>query len=157
MPRIRIVTDSTCDIPDGLLRQFDITVVTFTVQIGSDTYLDRVGISTDQLLKHLDIDWGPSVQVHSPQIEEFSRTYRSMRETCDGVLSVHVSSKLSDTVSNASIAREAFGPIGQGGPFPVAVVDSLSFSMGLGWAVLAVARAPSTGTDLAKLPRLPLR
>jgi DegV family protein with EDD domain len=157
MPRIRIVTDSTCDIPDGLLRQFDITVVPFTVQVGADAYLDKVSISTDQLLKRLYTEGESSVQVHSPPIEEFSRTYRSMRETCDGVLSIHVSSKLSDAVSNAAVAREAFGPIGQGGPFPVAVVDSLSFSMGLGWIVLAVARAALLGVELPKLSSMATR
>jgi len=96
-------------------------------------------------------------EVLSPEVEEFSRVYRSMRETCDGIISIHVSSKLFDTVTNAQIAREGFSPVGHGGPFPIAVVDSLSISMGMGWLVLAVARAAQGGLDLAKLVSLTTR
>lgn len=154
MARIRVVTDSTCDIPDVLLRQFDVTVVPLSVQVGPDLYQDKGELSTEQFLKR---SASISPQIHAPSIEELSRLYRSMRESCDGVISIHVSSRLSDTFANASIAREAFGPIGQGGPFPVMVIDSLSISMGLGWLVLAVARAALNGVDLQKLGALATR
>src|SRR5215210_5858466 len=149
MPRIRVVTDSTCDIPDALLRQFDITVVPLSLQLGAETYLDKVNITAEQLLRRLAA--GSAPRLLAPSIEEFSRTYRSMRDTCDGVISIHLSSHLSDAVANALAAREGFGPIGQGGPFPVAVADSLSISMGLGWIVLAAARAAMSGLDLHRL------
>src|SRR6185436_1941963 len=68
-----------------------------------------------------------------------------------GVISLHVSGKLSDAQANANIAREAFGPVGHGGPFPIAVVASMTMSMGLGWIVLSVARAGTAGLDLVKL------
>jgi DegV family protein with EDD domain len=64
---------------------------------------------------------------------------------------------LSETIANASTAREAFGPVGHGGPFPVAVVDSQSISMGLGWLTVAVARAAAAGLDLAKLVSIATR
>jgi DegV family protein with EDD domain len=154
MPRIRVVTDSTCDIPDALLRQFDITVVPFMVRWGQEEYVDRAGITTSQLLQRLEEQGGPLPEAVPPSIDEFSRVYRSMRETCDGVISLHVSAKLSETLANAGVAREAFGPVGHGGPFPIAVVDSMSMSMGLGWMVLAVARAAMAGLDLVKLVNL---
>lgn len=155
MPHIRVVTDSACDIPENLLRQLDITVVPIHLRWNGITYLDKATITTDEVLVQLRAGVPPEVE--APPVEEFSRIYRSMRETCDGVLSVHLSSRLSETFTNASIAREAFGPIGQGGPFPVAVVDSMSVSMGLGWIVLAVARAAASGMDLPRLVSLTTR
>lgn len=153
MPHIRVVTDSSCDIPETLLRQLDITVLPLTIRWGDHSYLDNITISTDQLLRRLRSEPTPP-EVQAPAIEDFSRLYRSMRETCDGVLSIHLSARINDTVANAAMAREAFGPIGQGGPFPIAVVDSLSVSMGLGWIVIDVARAAQSGMDLPRLASL---
>jgi DegV family protein with EDD domain len=157
MPHIRVVTDSTCDIPDALLRQFDIIVVPLSIQLDAGTYLDRVNLSTNQLLQRMGDGSGAPPKVLAPSVDEFSRVYRSMRDTCDGVISLHVSSKLSETLANAAIAREAFGPVGHGGPFPIAVVDSHSMSMGLGWMVLAMARAAGAGLELAKLAGMAVR
>jgi DegV family protein with EDD domain len=117
---------------------------------GAETYLDRLGISTEDALNRMRSS-GVCPTVDAPDVDDFSRTYRLLRESCDGVISIHLSSKLSDAVINAGIAREGFGPIGQGGPFPVAVVDSLSVSMGLGWIVLEVAKAAERGLDLQHL------
>lgn len=156
MPHIRVVTDSTCDLPEGLLRQFDITVVPQTIAWGAETYLDRVNLFTPQLLQRLS-EGATLPEVLPPTIEEFSRTYRLMRDTCDGIISVHVSSRLSETFANATIAREAFGPVGHGGPFPVAVVDSQSVSMGLGWVVLALAQAARAGVELSRLANMVVR
>jgi DegV family protein with EDD domain len=151
--RIRVVTDSTCDIPDSLARRYEITVVPMQLTWGAETYLDKLGIGTDDALTRIRTG-GVFPVVDAPDVDDFSRTYRLLRESCDGVISVHLSSKLSDAVTNAGIAREAFGPIGQGGPFPVAVVDSLSVSMGLGWIVLEVAKAAERGLDLQHLAGL---
>jgi DegV family protein with EDD domain len=155
MTHIKVVTDSACDIPDGIVRQLDITVVPQAVRWGGHTFLDRVEINAEETLTRMRS--GPPPEPVAPSVEEFSRTYRSLRDTCDGVISIHLSSKLSETFSNASIAREAFGPIGQGGPFPVAVVDSMSVTMGLGWIVLAVAKAAASGLDLPRLVGLATR
>ncbi|MDQ6693553.1 MAG: DegV family protein [Chloroflexota bacterium] len=148
MPRIRLVTDSACDIPDALLKQYGITVLPLGVATASShavSYSDRAQPpSAPEALS----------MVEAPEVESFSRLYRVLREGCDGIISIHVSSKLSDTVANALAARETFGPGGQGGSFSVAVIDSKSFSMGLGWLVLAVARAASAGLDFAKLNTL---
>ena len=157
MPHIKVVTDSACDVPEPLLRQFDVTVVPHTIQWGGETYLDGVNITTEQVLRRLRSEPQSWPHILPPSVEDFTRVYRLLRETCDGVLSVHVSGKLSDAAANASVAREAFGPIGQGGPFPIAVVDSQSLSMGLGWLVLGLASAAEAGVDLPRLASLGTR
>ena len=157
MPRIRVVTDSACDIPDTLLKQFDITVVPFSVRWGEDVQVDRGGALTQHQLERIIDRAQPRPEVFSPSVDEFNRVYRSMRDTCDGVISIQTSSKLSDTFANAATAREAYGLVGHGGPFPISVVDSWSLSMGLGWLVLMVARAAQAGVELAKLTSMVTR
>lgn len=157
MPRIRVVTDSTCDIPDALLKQFDITVVPHSVRWGQESFLDRGNPITSVQLQRLEDDTQPRPEVIVPSVEDFNRVYRSMRDTCDGVLSIHASSKLSEIFLNANTAREAFGPVGHGGPFPIAVVDSASMSMGLGWLTLMLARVAGAGLELTKLATIASR
>jgi DegV family protein with EDD domain len=149
MPRIRVVTDSACDIPENLVRQLEIVVLPLRLTWGSEVYLDRTGISSDETLARVRAGLVPEIE--GPPVEEFSRTYRGLRESADGVISLHHSARLTDTYANSAIAREAFGPVGAGGPFPVGVVDTQSVSMGLGWVALAVARAAAGGMDLPKL------
>jgi DegV family protein with EDD domain len=154
MTHIKVVTDSSCDIPESLVRRYDITVVPQGLRWGSEILLDNIDIDAERTLARMR---SGLPEAEPPSVEEFGRTYRSLRDGCDGVISIHLSSKLSETFANASIAREAFGPIGQGGPFPVAVVDSMSVTMGLGWIVLAVATAAETGIDLPRLVGLATR
>ncbi len=155
MPHIRVVTDSACDIPENLLRQLDITVLPHHVRWGNHSFLDKININADETLNR--VRAGDIPETDAPSVEEFSRIFRSMRDTCDGVIAILMTARLSETYTNASIAREGFSPMGQGGPFPVAVVDSLSVSMGLGWIVLAVARAAASGLDLPRLVGLTTR
>src|SRR4051812_12919549 len=102
MPHIRVVTDSACDIPENLLRQLDITVVPQRIRWGTQTFLDRINISSEETLSRVRADDPP--ETDAPSVEDFSRTYRSLRDTCDGVISVHLSARLSDTYGNAFIA-----------------------------------------------------
>lgn len=103
----------------------------------------------EQLARRMRSEGWPVVQ--APSVEQFTAVYRSLRDSCDGILSIHSSSRLSDSFANAGQAREAFGLSGHGGPFPIAVVDSQSISMGLGWLVLAVCLQAESGADLQKL------
>jgi len=155
MPHIRILTDSTCDIPESLLKQLDISVIPLSVEADVDSAGTGAGsgsFSADELVQRMRSGVAlAQPRVLEPNIEEFTQHYREMRDTCDGILSIHVSSKLSDTIANANVSREAFGPMGPGGPFPIAVVDSLSMTMGLGWMVLALARDAMQGDDLSTL------
>lgn len=159
MPHIRIVTDSACDIPDALLSQFDITILPHFIRWGNSVYAEAGEEGGEILARRMRAESGAAAwpTVEAPDVEDFTKLYRSMRETCDGVLSIHVSSRVSDAYANAAQARDAFGPTGHGGSFPVAVVDSQSMSMGLGWLVLAMSEAAEDGLDLLKLAGLASR
>jgi DegV family protein with EDD domain len=151
MPRIRIVTDSAADLPDSWREQYGIRVIPHQIGWGEESGLVPVETNSSVLIEKMRTSPGEWPQVLAPDVDEFTRAYRELRDECDGILSVHLSSKLGETYATASTAREMFGPLGQGGPFPVAVVDSLQTTMGLGWMVLALARAAQAGESLTQL------
>jgi DegV family protein with EDD domain len=151
MPKLRLVTDSACDLPPALLEQYGIRVARHTVRWDGEPPHTGLDINSNQVLERLRGTNAVWPQIEAPDIDDFSQIYRELRDECDGVLSVHTSQKLSDAYANAMVAREAFGPLGQGGPFPVAVVDSQQISMGLGWMLLVLARAAQNGDSLTAL------
>jgi DegV family protein with EDD domain len=148
MPTIRVVTDSTCDLPDSLVREYGITVIPVTVQIGSQTYLDRVNLTTDELLRHLQAG-DPRPTTAPPAVAAFEQVYRQLQANrpCDGIVSIHVSSRLSGTYNAALMARDAF----LSSAFPVGVMDSQAASMGLGLVVLAAARKAAAGGTFSEV------
>ncbi|MDQ2805642.1 MAG: DegV family protein [Chloroflexota bacterium] len=141
MPTIRVVTDSTCDLPAALIQQYGITVIPVSVQVGADHYLDRVTITTDSLLRRLAA--GEPVATQPPSVAVFEQVYSRLQadRPCDGILSIHVAGSLSATGQAALTARDGFS----GRTLPMAVIDSQSASLGLGLIVLAAARCAAAG------------
>ncbi|HMA35068.1 MAG TPA: DegV family protein [Chloroflexia bacterium] len=142
MPMIRVVTDSTCDLPDPLVRQHNIVVIPVSIHLGSETYLDRVNLTTEALLRQLPGS-APPPTTAPPAAMAFEQVYRQLQANrpCDGIVSVHLSARLSGTAGLALLARDSFVNTS----FPVGVVDSESASMGLGLIVLAAARQATAG------------
>ncbi len=141
MPTIRVVTDSTCDLPDALIRQYGITVIPVSVQVGADHYLDRVTLTTDTLLRRMAA--GEATATEPPSVAVFEQVYRRLQtdRPCDGILSIHLAGSLSATAQAAQTARDGFS----GRALPMVVVDSQSASLGLGLIVLAAARCAAAG------------
>jgi DegV family protein with EDD domain len=145
MPSIRVITDSTCDLPEAVARQYNITVIPVNVHVGRQTYLDRVTITTEQYLQQITMQ-SPAPDepgTSAPKVEVFEQVYRQIQRerTADGIVAIHLSARLSSTCQAALAAREAFGMRS----FPVAVIDSQAISMGLGLIVLQAARAAQAG------------
>ena len=90
MPHIRIVTDSTCDIPESLLRQFDIAVAPFSVQFGRGAYGPASAgeqVPLEALVERLRGGAWAQAQIVEPAIDDLIAFYRELRDTCDGILS----------------------------------------------------------------------
>ena len=150
LPRIRVVTDSTCDIPESLVRRYEITVVPMQLSWGAETYLDRLGISTEDALNRMRSS-GVCPTVDAPDVDDFSRTYRLLRESCDGVISIHLSEQAERRRNQRRDSSRGVRADRAGRAVPGAVVDSLSVSMGLGWICAEVAKAAERGLDLQHL------
>ncbi len=102
---IRIVTDSTCDLPEEELTHYGIEFVPLNVNFGEESYLDKIEISSQEFYKKLkQAEVHPSTSQPSP--DAFEKCYREISDRGDQILSIHISSKLSGTIQSANIAKE---------------------------------------------------
>ncbi len=138
---VKVVTDSVSDIPASIVEELDITVVPAYVRFGNDVYKDGVELTTDQFFDRL-LN-GPEFPATSqPAIGDFSETYESIADGADGIVSVHVSSKVSGTFNSA---QQGSGVADIG--CPIEVVDTLQASMGSGLAAIEAAKAARDGAS----------
>ncbi|WP_418790118.1 DegV family protein [Phosphitispora sp. TUW77] len=144
MGNVRIITDSTADLPQELIEALDIIVVPLKVSFGNDIYRDGVDISSDEFISRLKKE--DSLPITSqPSPGEFVAIYEQLTSMGDTVISIHISSQLSGTVQSAKTAMAMIDSRN------VYVIDSASASMGLGLIVLAAAKAAKEGASVRKI------
>ena len=138
---IALITDSTCDIPENLIQQYDITVIPEIVIWGEETLRDRVDITPEAFYQRLETDpRHPSTTLPSPA--DFEKVYQDAIEGgAQNLLVATVSSAMSGTYQ---LAKQ----IGDKMSVPVYVIDSKGPTMSLGWQVLAAARAREAGSAI---------
>lgn len=142
MARIRLITDSACDLPQDLVTDLDIDVVSLTIRFGDDEFVDRVELTpADFWSKCANSKVLPETAAPSPGA--FQDAYERARDAgFDGALVVTISAALSATHQSASLAATHVTD------FAVRVVDSQAVSMALGLMVLDLAEAARTGLSL---------
>jgi len=142
---VKIVTDSTADLPDELVKEMGITVVPLYVRFGEEVLRARVDISEDEFYRRLTHDpVHPNTTQPTPQ--DFVDVYQKLAQGADGIVSIHISAKLSGTCNSALMAKETMGA-----KCPVEVVDSETLTMSLGLVVIAAARAAKAGESMDKI------
>jgi len=144
---IKIVTDSTCDLPQEIVAQHGITVVPLYINFGRESYLDGVDLARETFYARLpDCDPPPTTAMPGPQM--FLEVYeRLAEEGATEILSIHISRALSAVVDTAQLAaREA--------SIPVTVFDSGTLSLGTGFLVWAAAEAAAQGHSMAEIVAL---
>src|SRR5678815_5041831 len=97
--KLGIVTDSTCDIPNYLLEQYELEVVPSILIIDGKEYADGIGISREEFYRRL-----PSLRSQpttaAPSIGEFSARYESLlTRGCDQILSLHAAGTLTSILN----------------------------------------------------------
>lgn len=142
--RYRVVTDSTSDVPQAWCERYGIEVVPLRVQFGSESFQDRLDLSTDQFFDRLRrADRLPTTSAPSPG--DFASVYERLSRECDGAVSIHISGELSGTVEAARVgARSVEG-------FPVHVVDSRCLTICVAYLCRAAAEAGSLEEAVARV------
>jgi DegV family protein with EDD domain len=138
---VRIVTDSTCDLPADVIARHGITVVPLTILWDDQELLDGVDIDAPAFYERLKKS-ATLPKTSQPSTDRFIDAYRSLPEG-DGIVSVHISSRMSGTINSATSAREQLGPERR-----IELVDSEHVSLGLGAVVLAAAEAAAGGASV---------
>jgi len=145
MARVRIVTDSTAQLEPSVAKRLGITVVPLTVRLGDETFREGVDITAEEFFQKL--DRSPAMPVaFAPSVEDFQTVYTKLSKTTDQIISIHISSKLSETCSRASVASRALL-----GRCEITVIDSLTISLGLGILATAAAQAAAEGRSLDEI------
>jgi DegV family protein with EDD domain len=148
MTRVHVVTDSTADLPAGLVEAegLDITIVPLNVHFGAETFRDKIDLTNEEFFRRLATS--PVLPTTSqPAVGDFEAAYRRLAADGGPIVSIHISSRLSGTYQAARLAAGTLG--GEGAT--VAVVDSLNTSLGLGFLVIAAARQARAGAGLAEI------
>jgi DegV family protein with EDD domain len=144
MRQVAIVTDSTAYIPKELVEKHQIRVVPLRLHWGADTYRDEIDITTVEFFERLKTD-RVSPTTAAPSIGDFQQVYREALESAEAVVSIHIASQLSATVSAAEQAKAMLADK------PIEVIDSSLTSMAMGYMVLAAARAAEEGASLEQV------
>jgi DegV family protein with EDD domain len=142
---VKIVTDSSSDIPLELAKKLDIAVVPVYIYFGDKAYKDGVDIGPDELYKRL-VEGPVYPTTTQPIPADFSETYTALSKDADAIVSIHLPTKVSGTYNAALQGLEIAKP-----KCEVHVFDSLSVSVGLGLIVIAAAQVANRGGKLAEV------
>jgi len=139
---VRIVTDSSCDLPQGMADALGIRIVPLSIRFGDTEYIDRTTITATEFWSKCAAS--PTLpETAAPSPGQFEETYRSLAaEGATAIVVVSLSSDLSATMQSAELAARAVAP-----GIDVRIVDSRNASMGLGLTVLACAELAATGAS----------
>ena len=145
MGRVKVVTDSTAYLEAGVAKRLGITVVPLTVRLDDETFREGVDITAEEFFQKLDRSSAMPV-AFPPSEEDFLAVYTKLSKTTDQIMSIHISSKLSETCDRAAAASQAFL-----GRCEITVVDSLTTSLGLGILTTTAAQAAAQGQSLEEV------
>lgn len=139
MSRIAVVTDSTAYLPPDVISRLKIGVVPLAVIVEGESFTEG-GEGSEAIVAAL--RRGIPATTSKPTPEAFLESYQSAaRAGFDGVVSIHLSAKMSGTCESARVAAAR-------SPIPVEVIDTQQMAMGVGFAAIAAADAAVDGENL---------
>jgi len=146
---LAVLVDSSCDLPDEVLDRYGIVMVPIQVVEGEHTYLDRIGISREELYRRMRD--GAVFTTSQPTPAAFIQGFEDALSIANGVLGVLLAKSLSGTFASGLAAAKALGK-------PITLVDSRSASLGMGMLALRGAElveagweAPAIATELGRI------
>ncbi|HAK43061.1 MAG TPA: fatty acid-binding protein DegV [Clostridium sp.] len=144
MKKVKIIADSTCDLPKELIKSLDIHVIPLQVTINNNTYLDGINIDIETFFEEMDkTDEMPKTSQIPPA--KFESIYKEYIDHGYEIISLHLSSKMSGTYQSALIAKDMVGSDN------IHVVDSQNVTCGLGILVLKACKLRDEGKDAKEI------
>jgi DegV family protein with EDD domain len=142
---IKIVTDSTCDLPEDVIKDLGITVVPCYINLDGASFRDGVDLTREEFYLRLP-DAKPHPTTSAPGTGAFIKAYRDiLDEGAEGILSIHISKKLSNVANVASLAVQGMEQAA------IEVFDSGNLSLGTGFLVQRAAEAIHLGKSLQEI------
>jgi fatty acid kinase fatty acid binding subunit len=140
---IRIVTDSSCDLPQSVADELGITIIPLTIRIGGEEFVDRQDLTPAEFWSRCASS--PVLpETAAPAPGQFEEAYRALADDgATGIVMVALSGALSATMQSAELAARSVAD-----RIPVQVVDSRSVTMGLGIIASDCARLARSGASI---------
>ncbi len=147
---VKIVTDSACDLPQSLVDELDIAIVSLTVRFGDEEFVDRVDLTPSQFWTRCSSS-AILPETAAPSPGAFGAAFQAALDgQYDEVVCINLSGALSATIQAADAAAKSMPDA------TIEIVDSRTVSMGQGTIVLAAAQAARDGksaTEIATMAR----
>lgn len=139
---IKILSDSTCDLPKNLVDQYGITLFPLTVVKKGENYRDNVTITPDDIFAHVAAG-GDLCSTAAGNVGEYQELFAQYADKYDGVVHVNIGSGFSSSYQNACLAAMDFDN--------VIVIDSQNLSTGQGHIVIKAAQLAASCNSLTEL------
>lgn len=139
---VKVVTDSTSDLPPHIVKELDINVVPLNVHFGEVTYRDGVDLSAEEFFQKL-VSSPTLPTTTQPSVGAFLELYDRLAEETDEIVSIHISAKLSGTYNSALVAKSSLEKSCR-----IEIIDCLQATMATGLIVIAAAKAAQAGVNL---------
>lgn len=140
--KIKILSDSTCDLSQELLEKYDITVLPLTIVKDGQSYQDRIDITPADIFAHVAAG-GDLCSTTALNVGEYEEIFAKYSAEYDGVIHINIGSGFSCCFQNACIAASDFAN--------VRVIDSQNLSTGQGLVVLKACELAESCEDLDEL------
>lgn len=137
---MKIVTDSTADLPQDIIADLGITVVPLKVIFGEEVFRDGIDISGPEFYARMK-ETTILPRTSQPTPAEFVEVFRELGRDGSTIISIHISSRMSGTFQSACLAKNELPDL------DIVVLDSGRVSMVLGLLVLNCARAAKAGAS----------
>ena len=140
--RIKITSDSTCDLSTDILNAHGISVMPLTVIKDNEQFKDNVTITPAEIFAHVAAG-GALCSTTAVSIGEYQDFFAPFAAEYDGVVHINLGSGFSSSYQNACLAAEEFDN--------VVAVDSRNLSTGQGLVVLKACELAKTAESLTEL------
>lgn len=134
--KIKITSDSTCDLSSSLIKQYDIAILPLLVQIGDNSYKDSIDINADEVVAAFE-EKGLLAKTSAVSIGEYMEFFKHFTDDGYHVIHINIGSGFSSCHQNACAAAKELGN--------VTVIDSQNLSTGQGHIVLRAAQLKEAG------------
>ena len=137
---ICVTTDCVCDLPDEILKKYNVDVVYFYIETDTGRFRDVSEITAQNIFEYLK-NGGQKSKTNAPAPDEFIQVFTKKLKSCDEVIHIATGSKISASVKNSQAAVEQMGSLGE----KVHIFDSGHLSTGIGHIVLKAAEMVNEG------------
>lgn len=139
---IKVLSDSTCDLPQEVLEKYNITMIPLTVIKDGKAFTDGINITPADIFQHV-ANGGDLCSTAALNIGEYEEQFSKYAKEFDGVIHINISAEFSSCYQNACLAAENFDN--------VRVIDSRNLSTGQGLVVLKACELAKTCEDLDEI------